>query len=53
MMILAAYLSCGIIERNKDMVYLKVTNFSDNYEKIIPFFNENGLIGIKQKDFNC
>jgi LAGLIDADG endonuclease len=52
--ILGAYFNCGIIERNKDMVYLKVTNFSDNLEKIIPFFKENGgLAGTKQKDFNC
>lgn len=53
MVILAAYFNCGIIERNKNMVYLKVTNFSDNFEKILPFFKENGLVGIKQKDFNC
>ena len=38
MVILAAYFNCGIIERNKNMVYLKVTNFSDNFEKIRPFF---------------
>jgi hypothetical protein len=53
MRILVAYLNCGKIERNKDMIYLKVSNFSDNYEKILPFFNENSLVGIKQKDFNC
>ena len=53
MVIFASYFNCGIIERNKDMVYFKVTNISDNFEKIIPFFKENGLVGIKQKDFNC
>ena len=31
MVILASYFNCGIIERNKDMVYFKVTNFSDNF----------------------
>lgn len=52
---LVAYfnLNSGVIEINKNMVYFKVTNFSDNLEKIIPFFKENGLVGIKQKDFNC
>ena len=50
---LVAYFNCGVIEINKNMVYFKVTNFSDNLEKIIPVFKENGLVGIKQKDFNC
>lgn len=50
---LTAYFNCGVIEINKNMVYFKVTNFSDNLEKIIPVFKENGLVGIKQNDFNC
>ena len=50
---LVAYFNCGVIEINKNMVYFKVTNFSDILEKVIPVFKENGLVGIKQKDFNC
>ena len=53
MLSLAFYFNCGVIEINKDMVYFKVTKFSDNLEKIIPFFRENSIVGIKQKDFNC
>jgi hypothetical protein len=50
---LISYFNCGVLDTNKDMVYFKVTNFSDNLEKIIPFGKENGIIGVKQKDFNA
>lgn len=46
------YFDCGRCEKTKDgMVYFRVTNFSDNHEKIIPFFSKHQLAGIKTKDF--
>jgi hypothetical protein len=46
------YFDCGRCEKAKDgMVYFCVTNFSDNHEKILPFFSKHQLAGIKTKDF--
>lgn len=49
---LTTYFDCGGCEVAKDgMVYYKVTNFADNYGKILPFFSTHQLAGVKVKDF--
>jgi hypothetical protein len=50
---LITYFGSGMIEKNsKDPnVTFSVYKFSDNYEKIIPFFKKHKLLGIKSKDF--
>ena len=50
---LITYFGCGIIEkdpRGPALVY-SVYKFSDNYEKIIPFFKKHNILGIKSEDF--
>lgn len=49
---LITYFNCGNLEKAKDnMVYFKVTNIKDNYEKIQSFFNKYQLDGVKINDF--
>ena len=48
-----SYFNCGYITKDKDnVVYFNVVKFSDIYEKIIPFFNANQIIGVKTLNFN-
>jgi len=53
--IIKNYLNCGVIEtkpsRPNEAVYC-VYKYSDIIEKIIPFFTENQIIGIKNLDFS-
>lgn len=51
MISLANFLNCGLVSRNKDTFDLKVTKFSDIYNKIIPLFQKYPILGIKSKDF--
>jgi hypothetical protein len=53
MQLLIKYLDCGQIEKHSknSAVALVVTKFSDNTEKIKPFFDLYPLVGIKQFDF--
>lgn len=49
---LITYFNCGNCEKAKDgMVYFKVTKFTDNYEKILPFFSKYQLHGVKAVDY--
>jgi LAGLIDADG endonuclease len=49
---LVTLFGCGNLERTKEgMVYLRVTNFLDISEKIIPFFNRYHIVGVKYQDF--
>ena len=49
---LIAFFNCGYCEAANDgMVYFKVTKFSDNYDKILPFFSKYNLQGIKAVDY--
>ena len=49
---LANYFACGKCEESKDgMIYYRVTDFSDNYDKVIPFFSKYELVGVKSQDF--
>jgi len=36
---------------SRGSVYFYVVKFSDIYDKIIPFFNENKILGEKSKDY--
>jgi len=50
---LITYFGCGMIEKDSrnSGVYYSVYKFSDNNEKIIPFFKKHNIIGEKSKDF--
>ena len=50
---LITYFGCGIMEKdsNRPLLYYSVYKFSDNYEKIIPFFKKHNILGIKYLDF--
>jgi len=45
------YLGCGNVTSRKDAVDLKVIKFSDLNEKILPFFEQYPILGLKSKDF--
>ena len=46
-----SYFSCGHMSESRGSVYFYVVKFSDIYDKIIPFFNENKILGEKSKDY--
>jgi len=46
------YFNCGNITESRGSVYFYVVKFSDIYDKIIPFFNENKIWGIKSEDYH-
>lgn len=48
---ISAYLHCGRITVLTDSVHLQVTKFSDLIDKVIPFFLEHPIQGIKSQDF--
>lgn len=45
------YFNCGRLVKYDDMVDFCIENNGDNLEKILPFFNENQILGVKAKDF--
>lgn len=45
------YFDCGHLVESRGSVYFYVVKFSDIYNKVIPFFNLNNILGIKSKDF--
>ena len=51
--ILLNYFGYGTLEKdNRKSVYLfSVYKFSDNYDKIMPFFKQNNLVGKKSFRF--
>jgi hypothetical protein len=50
---LISYFGCGNLEKDprKPCLHLAVYSFADNYEKIIPFFNQHNILGKKYMDF--
>ncbi len=46
------YLGCGRIYKNKDVFEYRVSKFSDIEDKIIPFFKNYPLKGVKSSDFD-
>ena len=49
---ISAYLACGRITVLNDAVHLHVTKFSDLVDKVIPFFRNYAILGIKSLDFH-
>ena len=47
------FFRCGILEASSrdPAVNFAVYKFSDNYEKIIPFFKKHNILGVKSEDF--
>ena len=47
------YFKCGtyIVPKNKNYSHFVCTKFEDNYNKIIPFFNQYLVRGTKYKDY--
>ena len=50
---LSSYFGCGVLEKDprKPCLHLSVYRFTDNYYKIIPFFNQHNIAGKKFRDF--
>jgi hypothetical protein len=48
---LKSYFDAGNVYKYKDACYYRVTKFSDIQEKIIPFFINYPILGVKSKDF--
>lgn len=51
---LVSFFGCGEYRSSsadRDTVNFECLSFSDNYEKILPFFREHKIIGVKAKDF--
>ncbi len=56
MKIIKEFLGCGYVysQINQEAVYLKVENFSDVNDKVIPFFcgsEKYSILGVKSLDF--
>ena len=49
---LIKYLNCGYIYKIGEILIFKVTKFDDIAHKIIPFFKNHKIQGVKAKDFN-
>jgi hypothetical protein len=45
------YLNCGHLDEYESMADFRVERNEDNLNKIIPFFNNNNILGMKAKDF--
>jgi len=45
------YLGCGRFSVSKEAAYYTCSRFSDISEKIIPFFNNYPILGVKSDDF--
>ena len=48
---LVEYLGCGNVYIDKEVVEFKITKFDDLYDKVIPFFSKQKLLGVKLQDF--
>lgn len=48
---LVDYLECGRISESKNAIYYTCSRFSDVWDKILPFFNEFKILGVKSQDF--
>jgi hypothetical protein len=45
------YFGCGSYSIKREVCYFTVTKFSDNYDKILPFFANHSILGVKALDF--
>lgn len=46
------FFNCGKMYKTKNAVRFRVEKFTDLINKIIPFFKNNEIIGVKAKDFS-
>jgi DNA repair photolyase len=48
-----SYFKCGKVRKDSRylVLYFTVSNLTDNIEKIIPFFQEHRILGVKYLDF--
>lgn len=46
-----SFFKCGHTYSYKDNIEYRCQSFKDNYEKIIPFFKEHSILGVKSEDF--
>nr|AVD96821.1 double-motif LAGLIDADG homing endonuclease [Ophiostoma novo-ulmi subsp. novo-ulmi] len=46
------YLGCGYISHRGDILDFHVLNIKEIVEKVIPFFKENPILGVKSQNFN-
>ena len=45
------YFNCGNVYKNRDTFHFQVSKFSDITDKIIPFFKQYPILGVKALDF--
>jgi hypothetical protein len=45
------YFDCGLLVKDRDAFYYRVSKLSDLCEKIIPFFNKYQIQGVKHLDY--
>lgn len=45
------YFDCGFLQKNKETVQFTISNFIDLTEKVIPFFENHPIMGVKNEDF--
>jgi hypothetical protein len=45
------FFGCGQTYLYKDYIEFRCQSFRDNYEKILPFFYKNPILGVKALDF--
>lgn len=53
--IIKEYMGCGFVKESSSRINIltfKVVKFNDNFEKIIPFFRQHLIYGVKSQDFN-
>ena len=48
---LIEYLNCGNVYKDRESFVFKVYKFQDIVNKIIPFYQENKVVGVKEKNF--
>jgi len=48
---LVNYFDCGYIYKNRETVDFQITKFSDLHEKVLPFFQNFPLQGVKRLDY--
>ena len=48
---LIEYLGCGSVHKYHDYFDFQVTKLEDIVNKIIPFFNQHSILGVKFQDF--
>ena len=48
---LVKYLGCGSVSYDRESISFVVTKFEDITDKVIPFFDEYQIVGVKFQDY--